>query len=247
MPNLSDLTRSVLARTTALSDRVFGSALETSAVGLAEDLQLPAHFVLQLLAVEDKRFLYHPGVDILSVLRALFFNLGTAPSRPHGASTITQQIYSNSARQRRRYRSTLGFKISQSTWALKTTLRDSKLDILRKYLDSVYFGRSFFGLTRAANGYCKQLPGDLTIAQSFFLVDRIATPNKVNIRRIAILTGRRPIASILRSEPCVAGQLATLYERHFSCGEVIARCLEKSLRSQVVPTSSCLGAVLSEQ
>jgi membrane peptidoglycan carboxypeptidase len=243
---LGDLTRNVLRVTTSVSDHVFGPALETCARRAAQELQLPPYFVQQLFAVEDKRFFYHPGVDFLSVLRALFFNLGTAATRPHGASTITQQIYSNAARRKGSYRSTVGFKIAQSTWALKRTLTHSKLSVLKEYLDSLYFGRSYYGLNRAAEGYCGRIPRDLTIADSFFLVERIARPNKVSIPRVAILAERRPIASLLKADLGVIRQLAVLYERHFSCGEVIEICLERSLRKQVVPTSTYLRAVSSE-
>jgi penicillin-binding protein 1A len=233
--------------TTSVSDYVFGPALQACAQRLAQELQLPAYFVQQLLAVEDKRFVYHPGVDFLSVLRALIFNLGTAATRPHGASTITQQIYSNAARRKGSYQPTTGFKIAQSTWAIRRTLTLSKSRVLKDYLDSVYFGRSYYGLNQAAKGYCDQIPHDLTIAESFFLVERIARPNKVSITRIAILAERRPIAAVLKADLGVMRQLAVLYERHFGCGEVIARCLERSLRKQVVPTSTYLAAASSER
>ena len=233
--------------TTSLSDWVFGPALEMYARRAAQELQLPPYFVQHLFAVEDKRFFYHPGIDFLSVLRALVFNIGTAPTRPHGASTITQQIYSNAARRRGGYRSTVGFKIGQSTWAIKSTLTHSKLSILKEYLESVYFGRLYYGLNRAAEGYCGRNPRDLTIAESFFLVERIARPNKVSITRVEILAGRKPIATLLNEDLGVIHELAVLYERHFGCGEVIATCLERSLRKQVVPTSTYLAAASSER
>jgi hypothetical protein len=243
----SDLTRNVLRVTTSVSDYVFGPALEACAQRLAKELQLPSYFVQQLLAVEDKRFVYHPGVDFLSVLRALIFNLGTAAPRPHGASTITQQIYSTAARCRGSYQPTTGFKVGQSTWAVQKTLTHSKVSILKEYLDSVYFGRSYYGLNQAAREYCGRIPDDLTIAESFFLVERIARPNKVSITRVAILAQRRPIATVLNADIGVIRQLAVLYERHFGCGEVIATCLERSLRKQVVPTSTFLAAASSER
>ena len=247
MPNLRTMTCNVLRVTTSLSDRVFGSASETCARRAAQELQLPPHFLQQLFAVEDKRFYYHPGVDFLAVLRALVFNFGTAPTRPHGASTITQQIYSNAARRKGSYRSTVGFKIAQSTWAIKRTLTNSKLNILKEYLESVYFGRSYYGLNRAAEGYYGRKPRDLTIAESFFLVERIARPNKVSVTRVAILAERKPIATLFEADLGVIRQLAVLYERHFSCGEVITTCLERSLRKQVVPTSTYLAAASNER
>ena len=247
MSSLSAMTCNVLRVTTTLSDKVFGPALETCARRAAQELQIPPHFVQQLFAVEDKRFFYHPGVDFLSVLRALLFNIGTSPVRPHGASTITQQIYSNAARRIGSYRSSLGFKIAQSNWAMKRALTCSKLSILKEYMESVYFGRSYYGVERAAEGYCGRKARDLTIADSFFLVERIARPNKVSIARVAILAERRPIANLLMADLGVIHELAALYELHFSCGEGIARCLERSLRKRAVPTSMFLAAASNER
>jgi penicillin-binding protein 1A len=244
---LNEMTRNALRVSTSLSDRLLSSVLENCAHRAVQELQLPSYFIQLLFAVEDKRFFYHPGVDFLSILRAMAFNIGTSPSRPHGASTITQQIYSNTARRRGSYRSTVSFKIAQSTWAIRKTLSCSKLRVLREYLDSVYFGKSYYGLDRAAEGYCDRKPSNLTIAESFFLVERIARPNKVNINRVEILAVRKPIASILRADFCAVRQLSVLYDSYFNCGEEIAKCLEKSLRKQVVPMSTYLAAASSEQ
>jgi len=229
------------------SDAIFGPASVTSAHRLANELRLPTYFVQQLLLIEDKRFAYHPGVDLISVVRALLFNVGTAPSRWHGASTITQQIYSGAARLHGHYRPTIRFKVTQSTWAILSTLKRSKVDVLRDYLDSVYFGRSYFGLDRAAVRFCGKIRHDLTIADSFFLVERIARPNTVSFARIDMLTRRAPIAAILDQEIGISHQLVALYDRHFGCGREIAKCLEKSLTKSAAPTSTCSAVASSEQ
>lgn len=245
MSILPSITRSVLKVTTDFSDQVFGPAVESCARRAAQELRLPSYFIQQLLAVEDKRFFYHPGVDFLSIFRALCFNIGTAPIRPHGASTITQQIYSNAARREGSYCSTVSFKIAQSSWAIKRTFTNSKLCILKEYLESVYFGRAYYGINQAAIGYCGRNPYDLNIAESFFLVERIARPNKVSVARVEILAERKPIAILLKEDLGVIRQLAALYERHFGCGEVIAICLERSLKKQGVLTSTYLAAASS--
>lgn len=247
MPIKSNITRNVLRTSTVISDYIFGPALYACSQQLSQELQLPVYFIQQLLAVEDKRFVYHPGFDFLSILRALAFNIGTAPARRHGASTITQQIYSNIARRKGIYKSNMDFKINQCLWAIQRSLALSKSGVLKEYLDSIYFGKSYYGLKQAAKGYCGQNPSDLNIAESFFLVERIAMPNKISIARIAILAERRPIATILKNDRCVVRKLSELYEQHFGKGEVTARCLEKSLRKWGVPTSTCLVAVSNDQ
>ncbi|MBI5093616.1 MAG: transglycosylase domain-containing protein [Candidatus Hydrogenedentes bacterium] len=227
--SLDELTRNVLKTTGLLSDRLLGRAVRASARHLALELQLPPHFVELLLLIEDKRFMFHPGVDLIAVPRALLFNFGTAAKRPHGASTITQQVYSSAARRNGRYRSTIRFKARQSLWAIWHTILCSKARILRLYLDTVYFGRSGYGLLPAARRYCHRLPSELGIAESFFLVERIARPNRVDPIRVAMLSMRAPIAATLRKDTNVVRELAALYESHFGFGERIRLCLEKSL------------------
>jgi hypothetical protein len=247
MRSRSLLTRGALQVTASLSDYVFGPAIEAAAQGLARELRLPAHFVELLLAIEDKRFQYHAGVDPIAVVRALIFNVGTRTSRPHGASTLTQQIYSADARRRRQYEPTLRFKIAQTVWAIQKTFASSKSSTLQEYLETVYFGKSYYGLAGAARAYCDKVPTQLGIADSFFLVERIATPNRANLARVRILAARRPVAAALQFNPGVVPELAILYERHFGCGEAIARCLERSLKRSVVLTSTSLADALNVQ
>jgi len=76
------ITRHVLNLTTSVSDRIFGQALATGARRAAQQLNLPPYFVQQLLAVEDKRFFYHPGFDFISMLRALLFNFWHSANSP---------------------------------------------------------------------------------------------------------------------------------------------------------------------
>jgi hypothetical protein len=238
--------RSLLVGATWLSDLVFQSSLERTARRLGGELGVPSHFIQQLLAIEDKRFAFHPGVDPLAIIRASIFNVWATPSRLHGASTITQQIYSGAARRAGRWSPTLGCKLAQSVWAIRATLLGTKAKVLKDYLDSVYFGRSFYGLDRASIGYCARLPGDLRFGDGFFLAERIGRPNVVSVRRVAGLVARRPIRVLFGADPSVRSVISEHYERHFGCGEEIARCLERSLRKPVERTCTCSAAVSSE-
>ncbi len=224
-PTNQGIARSLLTAACGLSDALFASILHSSATQFAQYLGLPTHFIEQLFAIEDKRFPYHLGIDPISIFRALIFNMGTKPLRLHGASTLTQQIYSNELRRQGRYRSTLSIKLLQATWAIRTTLRRSKLDVLRDYLASVYFGKHCYGLREAAHVYCDCSPEALTVADSFFLAERIALPNRLNLARISILARRRPIRTVLAADPSILDSLAALYERHFHCGKEIGTCL----------------------
>jgi hypothetical protein len=238
-------TRDALCAAASASDSLFRRFTEAGAQTFARELCLPIHFLQQLLAVEDKRFEYHPGVDPISIARALIFNVGVASARRHGASTITQQLYSATARRRRHYQPTVRFKLKQMAWAIGKTFSTSKSDILRKYLETIYFGRSYHGLAAAARGYCQRNAVELSIADSFFLVDRIATPNRASLARIGILSGRPCVSAVLTSDPAVVCELTVLYERHFGCGEAMAKCLEKSLKRSAERTYTSLADALS--
>lgn len=241
------LTRWLLSGASVASDLAFQRMLERSAQRLGVELCLPPHFIYQLLAIEDKRFMWHPGVDPFAVLRAVIFNVGTVPSRPHGASTIAQQIYSGAARREGRWSPTLRCKIAQSFWAIRATQARSKSMVLREYLDSVYFGKSYYGLRHASIGYCGRLPSDLCIAESFFLAERIGKPNAVAVRRVAMLVARKSIMTLFRTDPNLIRDLSAHYERHFGRGKEIAKCLENSLRKSVERTSMSLEVVSNER
>jgi Transglycosylase len=239
--------RILLEAASWVSDSILSSALCVSARKLAVAVTLPSHLVQQLLAIEDKRFAWHPGVDLLALVRVCTFNLLVRPPRLHGGSTITQQIYSTIARRSGLYSHSLGFKTHQIGYAVRLSRALKKSSVLKLYLETVYFGKSIYGIDSASRLYCNRTPQELTPAESFFLVERIARPNGVCPARIAILVKRTPIRSALSTDPNAMEVLVSLYQRHFGCGEVIASCLEKSLRKSAVPTYSSFLAVSSGQ
>jgi membrane peptidoglycan carboxypeptidase len=219
-----------------LSDNLAESPLAISAYKLALTLDLPSHLVQHLLAVEDKRFAWHPGIDVLALIRVSVFNLILRPPRHHGASTITQQIYSTLTRHHGTYSPTLRFKVRQMSFALRLSATLSKSAVLKRYLDTVYFGKYIYGLESASRRYCDRRPEELSSAEAFFLVERIARPNAVCPARIVELIKRKPIRVVLGTDPNAVHTLTSLYQRHFGCGEVIASCLEKSLMKLDAPT-----------
>jgi len=167
-----------------------------------------------LLLVEDKRFSAHWGIDLLAIVRAAFADIA-AGRLAEGGSTLTQQLFDvRGVRSTRRDRSWLR-KVQQVIWAMRQEQRMSKTSILREYLDSVYWGQDIFGLPEAARRYCNVKPADLNPAQSFFLAERIASPNAYYPGRVTELLRRPPIAVLLDDESLMQ-QVRDLYVRHFS-------------------------------
>jgi len=140
---------------------------------------MPRRVVQSFLVAEDKNFYTHPGVDVLSVIRAALTNvrnLGKS-KRPVGASTITQQVaknflLTNEVSWRR--------KIKEAILAFRIERALSKDRILELYLNEIYLGFGSYGAAAAALNYFDKPMGDLSIAEAAFLAALPKAPNNYN-------------------------------------------------------------------
>jgi membrane peptidoglycan carboxypeptidase len=138
--------------------------------------ELPAHLVGAVLAIEDRRFFDHNGVDLFGVLRAAYRNFH-AGGIVEGGSTITQQLAKVLFLNREQ---TLRRKLQEAAIATLLELRLSKDEILTKYLDSIYFGAGATGVSAAARVYFDKPVSELTLAESAMLAGLIQAPSKLN-------------------------------------------------------------------
>ena len=114
------------------------------------------------LSAEDKNFYSHPGVDFLSVVRAVVTNIANLGSsrRPVGASTITQQVAKNFlltnevSYERKIKEAILAFRIEQAF---------TKDTILELYLNEIYLGFGSYGVAAAALNYFNKSLDELTV------------------------------------------------------------------------------------
>lgn len=138
--------------------------------------EIPKAVADALVAVEDRRFYSHLGVDPRAVLRALLKNLSRG-RYAEGGSTLTQQLARSLFLSPRR---TLGRKAQELVIALWLDARFPKDEILRMYLDTVYFGQdgpvSILGLKAAARHYFDKRPSELTLSESALLVGLLSSP-----------------------------------------------------------------------
>lgn len=137
--------------------------------------EVDPRFVDALIAIEDKRFYRHSGVDPLAVLRAArsWRREGEIVS---GASTITMQL----ARQLEPRPRTFKSKILESLRAVQLELRLSKREILSLYLTHTPYGGNVEGITAAAHVYFDKRPDQLTDGEIALL---IALPQAPEARR----------------------------------------------------------------
>ncbi len=134
---------------------------------------IPTHTKQAFIDTEDKRFYRHNGYDVKRILRASVNNLKSL-SFKEGASTISQQLIKNTHLSQEK---TLKRKLQE--WKLTGELEKkySKEEILEKYLNTIYFGHSCFGITSAAEFYFGKTPSELTLADSAILAGLVKSPN----------------------------------------------------------------------
>ena len=117
------------------------------------------------LAIEDKDFYSHKGIQPKSFIRAVFVNLKSG-SFSQGGSTITQQVVKNSLLTNEKR---ISRKLKEWFLALKIEKELSKDDILATYLNEIPYGGSVYGIKEAANYFFSKNPVDLTLAESAYL------------------------------------------------------------------------------
>lgn len=140
----------------------------------AELETLPPHLPAAFVAVEDKRFYAHGGLDVLRIGKAALRNIASFSFR-EGASTISQQLIKNTHLSGEK---TIRRKLKE--WKLTFELEKSysKEQILELYLNSIYFGHSAFGVGSAAQYYFGKDAGELVPAESAMLAALVRSPNR---------------------------------------------------------------------
>ncbi|PWT97753.1 MAG: penicillin-binding protein 1C [Bacteroidetes bacterium] len=121
------------------------------------DENVPEKFVQCIVAFEDKRFFYHPGIDILAMGRAIRQNLGSG-RRVSGGSTITMQVMRISRNKERN----LWQKFVESILAVRMEISYSKKEILALYASNAPFGSNVVGLDAASWRYFGRSPSQLS-------------------------------------------------------------------------------------
>src|SRR5690625_3677389 len=135
--------------------------------------KVPEHVQEAFIAVEDRRFYEHSGVDFRSIMRAIYRDVITR-SRAEGASTITQQLAKNLFLTNEK---TFLRKTKEMMIALHLEREFSKDEILEMYLNVVYFGQGQYGLEAAANKYFYKSVDELTVEEGALLAGLVKAPN----------------------------------------------------------------------
>ncbi len=137
--------------------------------------EIPDFMQKAFVAAEDKRFFEHNGVDVRSVTRAFMNTMGG--DKRQGGSTITQQVAKNLL-----VGDSITFerKIREVIVANRIEKTLSKPEILEIYLNSIYLGRSSWGVDVAARSYFGKPAKDLTLAEAAFIAGLTKGPAYYN-------------------------------------------------------------------
>ncbi len=143
-----------------------------AAVRLAD---LPPYAPKAFIAIEDRRFYSHWGVDPLGIGRAVVRNV-TGRGGMQGGSTLTQQLAKNLFLTQER---TISRKIQEAILALWLERKYSKDQILELYLNRVYFGSGAYGVEAAAERYFGHSAKTLTLSEAAVLAGLMKAPSKL--------------------------------------------------------------------
>lgn len=136
---------------------------------------LPAHLAQAIVAIEDRRFYQHWGVDIRGILRAGWRNSQAGGTR-EGGSTITQQLarlmFLSPERTFRR-------KIQEALLAFWLEGQLKKEEILLRYLNTAYFGAGAYGVDAASKRYFGKKANELTLGESAMLAGLVRAPSQL--------------------------------------------------------------------
>ena len=136
---------------------------------------LPPYLPKAFIAIEDRRFYSHYGVDPLGILRAAVANV-LHRGVSQGGSTLTQQLAKNLFLTQER---TFTRKLQEVELALWLERKHSKSEILELYLNRVYFGSGAYGVEAAAQRYFGKPAKNVTIAEAAMLAGLVKSPSRL--------------------------------------------------------------------
>ena len=137
---------------------------------------LPEDLINAVIVTEDKRFFYHPGVDLKGIARAVYINL-KAGRILQGGSTITQQLTKNLFLTPERSFTRKLHELILSFWL---EMRFTKEQILSIYLNRVYLGSGTYGVQAASEKYFNKKVEELNLYESALIASLLKAPSKYN-------------------------------------------------------------------
>ena len=182
--------------------------------------ELPDYVPRAVIAIEDRRFYNHSGIDLIGLARALWVNIVEGRVR-QGGSTITQQLAKNIFLTPER---SIERKIREALLAFWLEWRYDKDHIISLYLNRVYFGSGAYGIDAAARRFFSKPAGDVDLWEAAVLAGLLKAPSRLS-----------PVAN-----PAGAGERARLVlkamaDAGFISAEQAGKAAASTLRTSTEP------------
>lgn len=160
--------------------------------------ELPEIYVQAVMAVEDKRFERHIGVDFIAICRAVRNDI-LAGSFVEGGSTITQQLAKNLYFSQDK---DLVRKVAEVFVALDLERNYSKEEIFELYVNAIYFGDGYYDVASASEGYFGKEPEDMSDYECTLLAGIPNAPSVYAPTKNPGLAAKRQLKVVERMEAC---------------------------------------------
>ena len=198
-------------------------------------------FVNATIAIEDRNFFKHPGIDLSAIVRAVKQNFSNHKVIS-GASTLSMQTIRLLENRPRNYLS----KVIEIVHAIRLETLYSKQDILRMYFELAPYGGNIHGIKAAARKYFNKTPKDLTLSESALLAGLPQSPSRLRPDRYPKRSQKRRdmvLVSMLKNkyidqrqydEASADSVSVTLYSFPFETPHFAYLVKKKSLQSEVI-------------
>jgi penicillin-binding protein 1C len=169
---------------------------------------LPQKFIDCILVFEDQYFYQHPGINPLSLFRALYQNI-KAGRIVSGGSTISMQCMRMARKNKAR---TIGQKLIEMLWTIRFEIGHSKDEILRIYASHAPFGRNIVGLEAASLSYYGRNPWQLSWGEMATLAVLPNAPSLIypGKNQEKLLQKRNSLIDLLQTKGVIDNETATL-------------------------------------
>ncbi len=173
---------------------------------------LPPYLPKAFVAIEDRRFYHHFGLDPIGLTRAVVTNVLHRGVR-EGGSTLTQQLAKNLFLTQER---TISRKIDEVILALGLEAKYSKDQILELYLNRVYFGSGAYGVEAAAQRYFGKSARTVTLGEAAMLAGLVKAPSRLAPTRNPKLARERAdlVLAAMENGGFVSGAMAKTARAH---------------------------------
>lgn len=185
-----------------------------SATNYAEYEELPERYIDAVISVEDKRFFEHSGIDLKSILRAIYNNFRER-DLVEGGSTITQQLAKNIFFTQD---TSMSRKVNEMFAAIDLEKEFSKEEIFELYVNNSYFGSGYYTIKDAAKGYFNKSLNKLNLNEITFLAGVPNAPSIYDPRENPDLAKQRQIQVLNKMR--VNGKLTLKEQREIEKQEI---------------------------